>query len=82
MMRRYVYASVREISPKMKRNKYLTELKRLGLTQRDAGIIFATSQRTGQRWAAKGPPPAVAAVLIMVDGDRHKLDVLMRQARS
>ena len=66
----------------MKRNKYLSELKRLDLTQQEAGVVFMASKRTGQRWAAKGPPPAVAAVLIMVDGDRHKLDVLMKQTRN
>jgi hypothetical protein len=65
----------------MNRTKYLYELKRLGLTQQQAGVALDVSSRTGQRWAAKGPPAIVAAILIMVDGDRHKLEVLMKQAR-
>lgn len=64
----------------MNREKYLKELKRLSLTQEKAGMVFRVSKRTGQRWASNGPPAAVAAILIMVDGDRHKLEVLMKQA--
>ena len=63
--------------------EYKYALRRLGLTQQMAGQVFGMSKRTGQRWARPpGPPPSVAAVLLMVDGDRHKLDVLLNQSRT
>ena len=61
---------------------YKYALRRLGLTQQMAGQVFGMSKRTGQRWARYGPPESVAAVLIMVDNDRHKLDVLLNQSRT
>lgn len=66
----------------MTRKQYLYEIERLGLSQEEAGRALGMSKRTGQRWAEnKGPPPPVAAVLILVDGDKHKLEVVMRQAK-
>lgn len=64
----------------MNRKRYLDCLRRLELTQEEAGPVFGVSSRTAQRWAKSGPPPAVSAVLILIDGDRHKLEVLMKQA--
>ena len=64
----------------MKVSEYKYALRRLGLTQEMAGAVFGMSKRTGQRWARSGPPASVAAVLIMVDNDRHKLDVLLNQS--
>ena len=61
---------------------YKYAIRRLGLTQEMAGAVFGMSKRTGQRWARSGPPESVAAVLIMVDNDRHKLDVLLNQSRT
>jgi hypothetical protein len=43
--------------------EYLEHLSRLGLTQEAAGEFFGASKRTGQRWAAEGPPLVVAALL-------------------
>ena len=66
----------------MKVSEYKYALRRLGLTQQMAGQVFGMSKRTGQRWARYGPPESVAAVLIMVDNDRHKLDFLLNQSRT
>ena len=61
--------------------EYKYALRRLGLTQQMAGQVFGMSKRTGQRWARFGPPESVAALLIIIDNDRHKLDVLLRQTK-
>jgi hypothetical protein len=42
---------------------YRAHLARLGLTQEAAGVFFGGSARTGQRWAAEGPPLPVAMLL-------------------
>ena len=61
--------------------EYKYALKKLKLTQEKIGELFGMSKRTGQRWARFGPPESVAALLIIIDNDRHKLDVLLRQTK-
>lgn len=40
--------------------QYRAALEQLGLSQEAAGELFGASRRTGQNWAAKGPPAAEA----------------------
>lgn len=58
---------------------YLSHLARLALTQEEAGAFFGYSRRTGQRWAAEGPPLAVA-MLLAAGVDRPGLEQLARKA--
>ena len=44
-------------------HQYKTALKSLGLSQEAAGVWLGVSKRTGQNYAAKGPPEAVAKLL-------------------
>jgi hypothetical protein len=39
--------------------QYRNAIDRLGLSQVGAARFFGSNERTGQRWAAAGPPPAV-----------------------
>lgn len=59
---------------------YRSRLEALGLTQEAAGELFGASARSGQRWAAEGPPVAVAIALLAVDGNRLKLNRLQKKA--
>ena len=43
--------------------QYKTILKSLGLSQEAAGTWLGVSKRTGQNYAAKGPPEPVAKLL-------------------
>ena len=47
----------------MTRNQYRAAIARVGLSQVGAARFFGSNERTGQRWAADGPPPAVAVCL-------------------
>jgi|HubBroStandDraft_6_1064221.scaffolds.fasta_scaffold2066401_1 hypothetical protein len=58
----------------MSPDAYRQRLASLDLTQEQAGELFGASARTGQRWAAEGPPLPVAIVLLLVGNDRAKLD--------
>lgn len=58
---------------------YLQKIARLNLTQEEAGILLGHSARTGQRWAADGPPLTVAALLILVT-DRKELERVLAKA--
>jgi hypothetical protein len=58
----------------MSPDAYRKRLASLDLTQEQAGELFGASSRTGQRWAAEGPPLPVAIVLLLVGNDRAKLD--------
>ena len=44
----------------MSPNQFKKALDQLGLTQESAGVFLGGSKRTGQRYAADGPPDAVA----------------------
>jgi hypothetical protein len=57
----------------MSPDAYRKRLASLDLTQQ-AGEVFGASARSGQRWAAEGPPLPVAVVLLLVGNDRAKLD--------
>ena len=43
--------------------QYRSAIDRVGLSQVGAARFFGANPRTGQRWAADGPPPAVAVCL-------------------
>jgi hypothetical protein len=43
--------------------QYNTIIKSLGLSQEAAGVWLGVSKRTGQNYAAKGPPESVAMLL-------------------
>ena len=58
----------------MSPDAYRKRLASLDLTQEQAGELFGASARSGQRWAAEGPPLPVAIVLLLVGNDRAKLD--------
>lgn len=47
----------------MNAKQYLAALDELGLSQIGAGAFFGVSPRTAQRYAADGPPQAVALLL-------------------
>lgn len=52
----------------MSPEQYRTIIReRFKLTQEAAGVFFGSSIRTGQKWAADGPPPAVAMLLNLMD---------------
>jgi hypothetical protein len=57
----------KKLNGKVKPAIYAEHLQRLGLSQINAGRLFHQSDRTGQRWAAKGPPLAVVMVLSLYD---------------
>lgn len=59
---------------------YRARIETLGLTQEAAGELFGASARSGQRWAAEGPPVAVSIALLAVGGDRSLLDRLRKKA--
>lgn len=46
--------------------QYKTAIKALGLSQERAGEWLGVSARTGQNYAAKGPPEPVAKLLRLV----------------
>jgi hypothetical protein len=59
--------------------------KGFGLTQQGAGLFFGSSARTGQRWAAHGPPPAVAMLLHLMDFEEMapaELEFILRERAS
>jgi hypothetical protein len=66
----------------MKSETYLKLLDELNITQEGAGILFGYSRRTGQRWAAEGPPDAVAATLLLVGRNPKKLLRVIKAARD
>jgi hypothetical protein len=43
--------------------QYRTIIESFGLSQEAAGVWLGVSKRTGQNYAAKGPPEAVAKLL-------------------
>ena len=43
--------------------QYRAALGQLGLSQEAAGELLGASRRSGQNWAAKGPPPAEAILI-------------------
>lgn len=47
----------------MTSDQYKKALERLGMTQEQAGEWLGVSGRTGQNYAAKGPPQVVAMLL-------------------
>jgi hypothetical protein len=47
--------------------QYKELIRRFGLTQQEAGTFFGRCRRSGQYWAAKGPPPMVAMLLRVMD---------------
>lgn len=46
--------------------QYKFAIEKLGLSQESAGIWLGVSKRTGQNYAAKGPPEPVAKLLRLV----------------
>lgn len=61
---------------------YRSLIAALGLSQEAAGEIFGATGRTGQNWAASGPPIPVAMVLLAVGNDRAALDRLAARVES
>jgi hypothetical protein len=56
--------------------QYRAAIDRLGLTQEGAGEWLGVSARTGQNYAAKGPPEPVAKLLrLMIRLDLKPEDV-------
>ena len=47
----------------MTRTQYRSAIALVGLSQVGAARFFGANTRTGQRWAANGPPPPVAVCL-------------------
>lgn len=43
--------------------EYKAAIKQLGLTQHQAALWLGVSERTGQKYAIKGPPLSVALLL-------------------
>lgn len=58
---------------------YRKRIADLGLTQEAAGELLGFTGRTGQKWAAEGPPKAIAMLLLAIGNDRDKLDRLARR---
>lgn len=58
---------------------YKKRLAALELTQVSAGELLGVTGRTGQNWAANGPPKAVAMLLLAVGRDRERLERLARR---
>jgi len=50
----------------MTAGEYLNAIAKLGKNQEEAGVWLGVSARTGQNWAAKGPPEPVAKLLRLV----------------
>jgi len=46
--------------------QYTEAIARLGMSQERAGLWLGVSKRTGQNYAAKGPPEPVAKLLRLV----------------
>lgn len=46
--------------------QYKAAIDKLGLSQERAGVWLGVSKRTGQNYAAKGPPEPVAKLLRLV----------------
>ncbi len=46
--------------------QYKSAIDKLGLSQERAGLWLGVSKRTGQNYAAKGPPEPVAMLLRLV----------------
>ena len=63
----------------MTAEEYRARIATLGLSQEAAGEMFGATGRTGQTWAANGPPVPVAMVLVLVGEDRKKLDRVARR---
>ena len=63
----------------MNSEAYKKRLAALELTQVDAGKLLGVTGRTGQNWAAHGPPKAVAMLLVAVGRDRGRLERLARR---
>ncbi len=63
----------------MNSEAYRRRIAALGLTQEAAGELLGVTGRTGQAWAADGPPQAVAMLLLTVDS-RAELEELARIA--
>ena len=47
----------------MTAKQYRAAIERLGLSQERAGELLGASKRSGQNWAANGPPPAEAILI-------------------
>ena len=63
----------------MNAKAYRKRLEALGLTQERAGELLGYTGRTGQAWAADGPPKVVAMLLLVV-GRLEDLEALSRWA--
>jgi DNA-binding transcriptional regulator YiaG len=55
-----------EEDPGMTPKQYKTIIEALGMTQEGAGEWLGVSARTGQNYAAKGPPEPVAKLLRLI----------------
>ena len=56
--------------------QYRAAIERLGLSQERAGELLGASKRSGQNWAAKGPPPAEAILIkLMLAGKITQEDI-------
>ncbi len=64
----------------MSPDDYRQRIAALGLTQEEAGRILGASDRTGQRWAADGPPLAVSMVLLAVGTNQKTFNNLLKKA--
>jgi hypothetical protein len=54
--------------------QYRAAIERLGLSQEAVGELLGASGRSGQNWAAKGPPPAEAILLRLMLAGRITAD--------
>ena len=58
---------------------YRRLIRDLDLTQEQAGELFGYTGRTGQTWAAEGPPKAVAMLLLTIK-NRTLMERMARKA--
>ena len=54
--------------------QYRAAIRTLGLSQEAAGVALGYSPRSGQRFAASGPPAAVAALVRLLVAGKISLD--------
>jgi hypothetical protein len=72
---------MRGFGRKMTPEQYKELIRRFGLTQQGAGLFFGRCRRSGQYWAAKGPPPMMLLrVMDMLDMPPDEVESILRHS--